>query len=1133
MIKLACANKERNALSRYIKPLKHAGFHRLRPDLRCSATYMASSVRSSYCSDIICSLFVCSGPSFVIPDISKTLTSGSKSGFTTIILPGPVPGVGDQSPGTDHTRQLTSPSHLTVLNPVTRTSDVSPSSGQTKQVIIFTASPYAPQEGAVQNNVNRTANPQISNHLTNNTQNAESPQLRRSELVTNDTQNAAVNQQILGNGLLANSAQNTAILPQLLRNGLPPNNEQNIAVVPQFIGNDLMRNNNVQNTVTTSQLHTNQYATSSTTTMASTSLLQSKQPMQTVPTSDFSNIINSNNSLTFPSEIILPNPVIASSAVPVTSDITSSCSAVITRSTSSIVVNSSVCSLTVETDCSSSINTPVISIAENSVLNSDLLDSVNALNEAMAACPAPDNHLDANIINEAESYSNNGDKKQDTGPNEKSSVRQEQTREMPYKADDGCTSSVVTPQSHGVTSYVSSVVDCVTSDPVAVSEFSDQQGAPVSPFIHSQIDSPNPIVLKTVHSDLNNLTSGFSEVDLPQMVDRKGIEISVCNNSLENEVNGSNSSITNISTNSEPPKGRTEKTPRRIIPIQLSSTVSTIKKVRRIVPVRVPSHRILKSPSKMKMLKKSVHHTRDTTVYDHTSKGKEVNRLAVENSEKHQQEVFVCKGVDNKDSENHEENIMALSTDINSEPDLISRVDGKENQKNLTSEDIETSVCIRSIPLAMNTSCSQCVHKVSSVNQRSAFSENRNNVMLSAQLDGTDNPDPENTSGKSDQSSIYDGEEEQVDQEGSANQNEAPVVSMDTEQDGNMRDLNAGGSDNVMIDSANYTNQREANFGTSEVSSADVGETTGVTWRNDTDGMTEVPSDAQIEVSASRVAVQCQHQQDQHHQQQQQQGRTAVEIMAAVAPYLTNIMTSSPSADVEETNTGRQQATPTKTRYRSVAPRPGDNPRTSPPKFNLLPLRKQKSPRRKMLQQKAKSILPKGFIINTYVSPSKKVAANLAAKARRSGRPKGSRDTRPRTRSCRFRTDDTDKEEKQSEDVDLMAAGDIERSSEYDYDTIDSDYEENDAADKEDSRNHNDALITSSRKQSVKKRLYGRGSHDSDTQSDTEDGTTFGTTPDSQDDDEEGHMAQLLAASTTIRSVSAIWRHFNMSQSLG
>lgn len=110
--------------------------------------------------------------------------------------------------------------------------------------------------------------------------------------------------------------------------------------------------------------------------------------------------------------------------------------------------------------------------------------------------------------------------------------------------------------------------------------------------------------------------------------------------------------------------------------------------------------------------------------------------------------------------------------------------------------------------------------------------------------------------------------------------------------------------------------------------------------------------------------------------------KSALEMMAAYAPIFLspqqNVGTLTPQQLAQET-------TPTKSGSRFVRLLPKPTPPSSE-KFNPAMFRKSPksaSPRRKQFNQQAKAILPKGFVISTFeTSPAKKAASTLVDKAK-------------------------------------------------------------------------------------------------------------------------------------------------------
>lgn len=253
--------------------------------------------------------------------------------------------------------------------------------------------------------------------------------------------------------------------------------------------------------------------------------------------------------------------------------------------------------------------------------------------------------------------------------------------------------------------------------------------------------------------------------------------------------------------------------------------------------------------------------------------------------------------------------------------------------------------------------------------------------------------------------------------------------------------------------------------------------------------------------------------------------KSAVEIMAAVAPFLTSPKTAPPI------ETG--QRTPTKKRSRSKKslqhlspgeslPRLVPSPHTSPSKQLVLPvvprLKQRNSPRRQQLKQQAKAILPKGFVMRSdVVSPVKKAASKVTSRARKVQRtllpklvPSGSVvvvDARPLKGA--------------------MVTEPMEVNSEIG--TQESEWDLGPGADVtgEEEEGSKDTQTTTTPKEKKTQRQSGTvsGQRDSaDSQSEGE--GTGGVQYDSQTEEEEGgaddgttHLQELMEASTTIRSV--------------
>ena len=269
--------------------------------------------------------------------------------------------------------------------------------------------------------------------------------------------------------------------------------------------------------------------------------------------------------------------------------------------------------------------------------------------------------------------------------------------------------------------------------------------------------------------------------------------------------------------------------------------------------------------------------------------------------------------------------------------------------------------------------------------------------------------------------------------------------------------------------------------------------------------------------------------------------KSAVEIMAAVAQYITTTPTKDRPLPLFKTPSPHRAytlTTPKKTRtpgrdllqtpikYRNIAPKPGQITPTKP----ITPLKKPKSPRRRILQQKAKAILPKGFVVSTYsLSPTKKAAASLSRKARcHSSKGDGLRKILPKpsvkskgqpAEACvEDETDDMD-------DVDVL-----ETDFASEYDTLDSEYVSDENQSAEEKENVKAGPLKTTSKSPVKAKRQRRWKKKSKPQTDYNDSGSdnederisfnfrFGGN-DSQNEEEadDGHLAELMAASSTIR----------------
>ena len=122
--------------------------------------------------------------------------------------------------------------------------------------------------------------------------------------------------------------------------------------------------------------------------------------------------------------------------------------------------------------------------------------------------------------------------------------------------------------------------------------------------------------------------------------------------------------------------------------------------------------------------------------------------------------------------------------------------------------------------------------------------------------------------------------------------------------------------------------------------------------------------------------------------------KKAIEIMAQMAQTITPkkktpVKTCSPPIPVAQPSrkcksvlfSSQRGKSPTRSPIK-ILPKPLSS--LSPVKTVSPRIKPRKSPRKKLLQQRAREILPKGFVLTSYISPVKKVAASLSARAKKS-----------------------------------------------------------------------------------------------------------------------------------------------------
>ncbi|XP_033750127.1 uncharacterized protein LOC117334553 [Pecten maximus] len=247
--------------------------------------------------------------------------------------------------------------------------------------------------------------------------------------------------------------------------------------------------------------------------------------------------------------------------------------------------------------------------------------------------------------------------------------------------------------------------------------------------------------------------------------------------------------------------------------------------------------------------------------------------------------------------------------------------------------------------------------------------------------------------------------------------------------------------------------------------------------------------------------------------------KSALEIMASYAPFIYSPLRSDALSPEKfsELNQRSQERTPTKSsafvpRYRPVAP----NPFFSSPTKTVSPfLGKDKSPRRKQLAKKAQAICPKGFVLKSYTSPSKKAANNIVHRVLKRNVPKILPRNSPRNElQIKIRSPDSNKKKSnQFADEDTILKSD--------YDVLDSEFLSDENDDTVISEKMREKIARSGNKSNQKSRrktpVVTRPESD-DTQSENEDGNDLydSQNDDEEDLDDEDHMAELMAASSRI-----------------
>ena len=248
--------------------------------------------------------------------------------------------------------------------------------------------------------------------------------------------------------------------------------------------------------------------------------------------------------------------------------------------------------------------------------------------------------------------------------------------------------------------------------------------------------------------------------------------------------------------------------------------------------------------------------------------------------------------------------------------------------------------------------------------------------------------------------------------------------------------------------------------------------------------------------------------------------KSAIEIMASFAPYFISPSTLLGSKTSCQCSSERK--------YRPVIPKlamPASASKVSP--FLDKKEKGKSSPRKRQLQQKARSILPKGFVLSTFTSPTKKAATSLVdrAKGMKSPRGRSKRLFSPQKMGSGFRnilpkavglSKSLDDMSRRNSELDDDVDSQKDTASEYDTqesefmsdDMLESYDNDDDFENAEDNENFNSNTLDKT-----------ADTESEDTQS--EDGNETQDDGDSQEEnmdvDDDEHMATLMEASTTLR----------------
>ncbi|XP_061172157.1 GON-4-like protein [Saccostrea echinata] len=236
--------------------------------------------------------------------------------------------------------------------------------------------------------------------------------------------------------------------------------------------------------------------------------------------------------------------------------------------------------------------------------------------------------------------------------------------------------------------------------------------------------------------------------------------------------------------------------------------------------------------------------------------------------------------------------------------------------------------------------------------------------------------------------------------------------------------------------------------------------------------------------------------------------KSALDIVAAYSSLMLSPK-KGPASFVQKA----QETTPVKSRYRPLAPKPYTSSATVVSPFLSPQKSPRKSPRRQQLQRKARAICPKGLVVKTVISPSKKAASQIMNRVlgkthckilpRPPGLPRNELHIQTKGLASHEVPAELLKDETETEEEGMETASEC--------DTVESEYLSDevmeDVGDKK----------RSARKNLQKKFHKNRELRNSVESDDTE--VDESNLYDSQDDNEEEseHIADLMAASTTIK----------------